>query len=412
MTERVRRLWPLATRAPVALIVSVLSVRMMDEWIAFLPSGAFEAFRNDLDLSYGGAATIITLMGIGALVGSAFTVLADTHSRRAIATIGAYGYAASIATFGLGHAVWVLALGSIGIGMFSTALVDAVEVAMVDVAGDDLEPLLARINVGATIGDLSGPVVLATTTALGGSWRVALVGSAVVMAGFATLVAASPLPPPRAPTRPDDASPSPLRATFGLLRLGRVWWAGLLGAGLVALDESYLGFIIAGFEGERGTSRAAAVALGSASVVGAAITSLWLARRTPLWEARRRMTVAAAVMTVTAALFAVLPTVWLPTAAIVVFDGALIGFWLPLQAIALRLVPGRTGSTKAVIGAIEMLGLLIPIGVGVVADRAGLGVGLLAFAAVPAALLLLTLAGPTTQPASSGDRDGRATTPE
>ncbi len=373
----------------------------MDEWMAFLPSGAFEAFRSELDLTYRAAATIITLMGAGAIAGSAFTVLADTRSRRVIAAIGGYGYAVSIATFGLGHSPIVLGIGAIGIGMFSTALVDAIEIALVDVAGHRLEALLARINLGATLGDLIGPVVLASITAMGGSWRTALLVSAAAMLGFATIVAAAPLPPPGSMPHLDDGGtddeadspglPSGRAAIRSVLRSPSVWWAGLLGAGLVALDESYLGFIIAGFEEERGTSRAVSVALGSASVIGAAIASIWLARRTPAWEPRRRMIATAGIMTVTAALFALLPTLWLPTIAIIVFDAAMIGFWLPLQAIALRLIPGRAGTTKAVIGAIEMLGLLIPIGIGALADHIGLTAGLLAFAFVPALLVLLTV---------------------
>jgi hypothetical protein len=98
-------------------------------------------------------------------------------------------------------------------------------------------------------------------------------------------------------------------------------------------------------------------------------------------------------------MFALLPTVWLPTLAIVVFDAAMIGFWLPLQALALRLIPGRAGTTKAVIGAIEMLGLLVPVAIGALADRAGLTPGLLAFAVVPAVMLLLTISRrPSTPP--------------
>ncbi len=382
-------------------------MRLMDEWMAFLPSGAFEAFRSELGLSYRGAATIITLMGVGAIAGSAFTVLADTRSRRVIAAIGGYGYAASIATFGLGHSPVVLAIAAIGIGMFSTALVDAIEIALVDVAGERLELLLARINVGATLGDLAGPVVLASITAMGGSWRTALLVSAAAMAMFATMVAAAPLPAPGSVPHANDGGPdqgagddadSPdlahgIAAILAVARTPSVWWAGLLGAGLVALDESYLGFIIAGFEEIRGTSPAASVALGSTSVVGAALASIWLARRVPTWAPRRRMLATAAIMVCSAALFAILPTVWLPALAIVVFDAAMIGFWLPLQALALRLIPGRAGTTKAVIGAIEMLGLAVPVGIGALADRVGLTTGLLAFALVPAAMLLLTLAG-------------------
>lgn len=389
--RRLQRLWPLAVRAPFTLVGSVLAQRLFDEWMSFLPAGAFEAFRRDLDLGYRDAATIITLMAVGGIAGSIFTVLADTRSRRVIATIGGYGYAASVAAFGLGRSPWALALAAIGIGLFSTALVDAIEVAVVDIAGDALEPVLARINVGATIGDLVGPAVLASVVFLGGSWRTALVASAVIMAGFATLVALAPLP---RPTHDHDDGHTPFSATLARFGEARIWWAGLLGAGLVALDESYLGFIIAGFERERGTSRGVAVLLGSASVLGTAVSSLWHTRRTLRHTPAARMRAAAAAMALTAFLFAVLPTLWLPTLAAFAFDVSLIGFWLPLQALTLRLVPGRTGSTKAAIGAIEMVGLLIPIAIGTIADRAGLQVGLIAYAAVPALMLVLTFAPP------------------
>ncbi|MFM7616977.1 MAG: hypothetical protein ACKO72_05890, partial [Actinomycetes bacterium] len=70
-----------------------------------------------------------------------------------------------------------------------------------------------------------------------------------------------------------------------------------------------------------------------------------------------------------------------------------------------RLVPGRAGTTKAVMGAIEMLGLLVPIGIRAIADRADLRVGLLAYAVVPAAMLALTLARrPTRQPNPRDER--------
>jgi MFS family permease len=368
------------------LVAAVLAMRLFDEWMSFLPAGAFEAFRSDLDLSYRDAATILTLTAVGGIAGSGFTVLADTHSRRAIATIGGYGYAASIATFGLGRSPWVLAIGAVGVGVFSTALVDAIEVAVVDVAGDHLESLLARINVGATVGDIIGPMVLAGIALAGGSWRVAFMVSAIIMAMFATLVAFAPIPPPQ---RDHDDGHTPFSATLARFRDPRVWWAGMLGAGLVALDESYLGFIIAGFERDRGTSRGVAVVLGSSSVLGTAASSLWHSRRTMVHAPLARMRAAAAAMAITALLFAVLPTLWLPTIAAFAFDVAMIGFWLPLQAMTLRFVPGRTGSTKAAIGAIEMLGLLIPIGIGAIADHAGLRAGLMAYAVVPATMTAL-----------------------
>ncbi len=353
-----------------------------------MPAGAFEAFREDLGLSYRTASAVLTLMAIGGIAGSVFTVLADSRSRRAIATVGAFGYAASIAAFAAGHSLWVLAIGSIGIGLFSTALVDATEIAAVDLAGDELEPLLARINVGATAGDFIGPALLASVALLGGSWRTALLLSAAGMALFGCVVAAAPLPPPH----PHHAQGhAPLRETLAMLRSARVWWAGALGAGLVALDESFLAYVIASFENERGSSRGASVLLGAAMVLGAASASLLLSRKVARRATPVRLRVAAAVLTVTAVAIAVAPTVWAPAMAAFGFGAATIAFWLPLQAFTLRLHPGRAGTTKAVLGAIEMFGLLIPIGIGALSDRAGLDAGLLLYATVPALMLALTM---------------------
>src|SRR2546421_140390 len=122
---------------------------------AFLAPGALGSFRADLGLSYTSAATVLTMAAPGAIVGTVFAAAADHVSRRLIAAGGAFGMAAALAGFAAGRSFAMLAAASFLGGAAATAMVDAAEVAMVDMAGPDLRPFLARANLMGTLGDLA-----------------------------------------------------------------------------------------------------------------------------------------------------------------------------------------------------------------------------------------------------------------
>src|SRR3954453_18295099 len=137
---------PVAGRAPVAALAAVLLVRLLDELAFFLPAGTLESFRADLGLTYAQAGAVLAAIAPGAVIGSVFAAAADRYSRRVIAAGGAFGFAAALALFAAGAGFPVLAAAAFGMGMASTAMVDAAEVALVDLAGDDLRRYLARGN--------------------------------------------------------------------------------------------------------------------------------------------------------------------------------------------------------------------------------------------------------------------------
>jgi len=177
-------------------LAALLLVRLADESAIFLLFGALESFRADLGLSYAQAGLVLASIGPGALVGGVFSAAADRYSRRVIVAGGAFGLALSLVMFALGASFAVLVSGGFVMGMASTAMVDGAEVALVDMAGDDLRRYLARSNLLATVGDLLGPALVAATVALGLSWRVAFGAGAVLMALYGLALAGSPLPPP------------------------------------------------------------------------------------------------------------------------------------------------------------------------------------------------------------------------
>ncbi len=184
-------------------------MRLTDEWFTFLPAGSVEPIRRDLGLTYGQIGAILALIPLaGGLVGGLFAIAADRVSRRALAAGGALGCAAGMACWAGGQGFVALAAGSMLLAMGSDALVSACEVALVDLAGDDLVATLAPGTLAAEIGDLLGPLLIAGTAALGWSWRVPFVFAAVVFAGYGLVLAAQPIPRPAA-TSTGGIEPTP-----------------------------------------------------------------------------------------------------------------------------------------------------------------------------------------------------------
>ena len=175
------------------MVASLVAVRLFDEWFSFLPAGSLEPLRIDLDLTYEQLSVLLVLMTVGGLAGGVCAVAADRVSRRAQSSLGALGYAVSMACWGLGDRFWILAAGSFLLGVSSDALLSACEVALVDLAGDhDLVTVLAPGTIAAEVGDLLGPLLLALTAAIGWGYRAPFLVGAVVLLVYAVVLALQP----------------------------------------------------------------------------------------------------------------------------------------------------------------------------------------------------------------------------
>ncbi len=374
----------------------MLLVRLVDEWASFLPAATFDSFRADLGLSYRAAALALLAIGPGAIAGSAAVLFADRRSRRVLATAGAATYAGALALFAAATNSWMLVSGGFAVGFGATLLVDTVEVALAHLAGGDgsrLERALARVNVAAGVGDLAAPLIVAAAAARGWSWRVPLWFTAVAAAGYATLVAATPLPAPAVPVAPGHGRPArPQPGARELARRRSVWRAGACGALLVALDESFVAFVIAYLRHDDGMSTAHATVIAAVFVGGGLTAAAGLARtdrpRTPS-RRRRALRTAAATMLAGAVLLAIWPLPAVIACCGFVIGAATVAFWVPFHAATLQLVPGRAAIVTALVGTIEMAGLAAAPVIGAVSDAWGLRAGLGAYCLLPALLVFL-----------------------
>jgi hypothetical protein len=254
------------------MVASLVAVRLFDEWFSFLPAGSLEAFRIDLDLSYDQLSVLLVLMTVGGLAGGVCAVAADRVSRRAQSSLGALGYAVSMACWGLGDRFCILAAGSFLLGVSSDALLSACEVALVDLAGDDdLVTVLAPGTIAAEVGDLLGPLLLALTAAIGWGYRAPFLVGAVVLLVYAVVLAVQPLPGPAATEEPTTA-----RADVWACLDRQVWQLGLISLLSDTLDEPLLGFAIAYLEVDRGQPHGVAVLVGGAwSWVASSVRRPW-----------------------------------------------------------------------------------------------------------------------------------------
>lgn len=370
-------------------LAAVLLVRLADEAAVFLPFGTLESFRADLGLTYAQAGTVLAAIAPGAVVGGVFVAAADRFSRRVITAGGAFGFALSLVMFAMGASLAMLVLAGFVMGMASTAMVDGAEVALVDIAGDDLRRYLARSNLLATVGDLLGPTLVAAAAIAGLSWRTAFGAGAFLMGIYALALAGAPLPPPAGGEETEDSADGGRTrpALAAVLRDPAVWAMGLIGLLMVPFDEPLVGFTIALLENDRGASVAAATLVAFVGISGGVLAFAVLARRFEDVPDDRLLLGSVAAMTAGAVAIAAAPVLPVVAVAGLVTAVALNLAWLAVQHRSLTLRPGQVGVTKAVLGTIESTGFWIPVAVGMIADRAGLTLAVGSFGIVGGAMM-------------------------
>ncbi|HKF91197.1 MAG TPA: MFS transporter [Acidimicrobiia bacterium] len=370
---------------PLGLIASLLLVNLADEWFSFLPAGAMESIRADFGLTYAQAGVLLALLPAGGLLGIFLMAAADFVSRRLLGAAGALVYALCLLTFATGRSFAVLAIASLLWGAASDAFVHATQLALAELAGDELDATLARTNVLGSVGDLLGPVTLSVASATGIGWRPVFAVGGVLMLGYAGVLAAQPLPPPQ----PDGSTPwSVARAVLGdtrVVRLAAIW------ALIALLDEPFLGFLIANLEETHGVSAAVATALVGAIVAGGIVTYTLLAAARRSFSARSRLTAASIGLLGTVVVMVATPWPAAIAFAGVGFGAAIALLWVTLQGITLRLRPRQAGTTQAAVSGLATVGVVLPPLIGMAADRLGLGPAMWLFALAPAAILLLAL---------------------
>jgi MFS family permease len=364
-------------RAPRSVLTAVLAVRLLDESNAFVLPGTFASLRAEIGLSYAQASSSFMAIAVGAIAGTGATIAADYRSRRAICSVGAFGYAGSLVVIGSAGSYAVVLVGSFLLGVASTAMVDASEVALADLAGDDLERHLTTQNLLGSVGDLLGPALVIGIVGLGFSWRLCFYAAAVLVALYGVWLATLRFPPPH----PSEGDGHSVRgAVWSAVRDPVVWLAGLACLLIGPLDGPLLAFLIAHLESARGLTEAGATLIATFSVAGAFVGYASLRRRPGA------LPVDGALLATATTGVVVAPEAVTASVASLLIGTFLVRVWIDVQARVLTVRPGQAGTVKAVVTVIETVGWGLPLLAGAVADRVDVTAGLATYAAVAWAL--------------------------
>jgi predicted MFS family arabinose efflux permease len=372
------------------LLAALLLVDFTDEWCTTLLPAATPSIRDDLGLSYTEAGALLGLLFGGGVVGGLAVAAADFVSRRVLAGFGAVVYGSCMLAFGVSDEFVVLSVAAFVWGAASDAFVHGAGLALADLAGDDLEPTLATVNLLGAVGTLLAPVVLAFTLATGFGWRLPFLAGGVLAIGYSFLLARLPLPFPSG----GGEEHTPGRVARAVLRDATVRRLALAAFVMDALELGFLGFTAVYLQQERGFSDAASSAMLSVVLLGglAGFAGIAVSGYRPGIGALRA---AAAVQAM-----GIIGVLALPGPLGIALGELVLGaagavWWVTFQAAVLRVRPSQTGTTWAVVNYLSLPALAAGPVIGFVADRFGVSTAMALF---PALAALGVLAAPGRMP--------------
>ncbi len=371
----------------------LIGVAFLDELASGIPFVGSPEIKSEFGVSYAEAAgwLLFAITALGFVLEPPLFLLADRLPRRwfvcgGLALLGLVCVAAGLAP-GYGFLVVALLL----YGPLSGCGVALAQATLADASRSGLERALLRWTFAGALGDLATPILIAVTAMFASGWRTSFVAVGAVMVGYAALLWTREFPEPSASR--DDAEPrASLRAALvsALREPLLLRWA--IGVSLCALlDEIMVAFASLYLRDVLELSLAERTSALSAEIVGAIVGLLageaLLRRVAPL-----RLLLASAIGCAVS-WFAFLSAQSATSASFWLFvTGALVALQYPIaKAQAYRALPERSGAVNAVLTLFGVIELPLPIAIGFLADRFGLGVALATLAVQPIGLALLVV---------------------
>ncbi len=319
-------------------------------------------------------------------------VLADTWRRRSIVLVGGACFAVAIGLVAASRGFGMLMVSLLVFSPASGAFVSVSQVALMDSSPGRREQNMARWTFAGSVGMTMGPLALAAAAALGLGWRWLFTGSALLAAICVLLARRYPYDRASARHTAGVVGPAPVleglrEALRALKRRPVLRWLALLQASDLMLDVLF-GYLALYFVDVSGATVAqAALAVTVWTLVGLAGDFLVI----PLLERVEGV----AYLRASAAAMALLFGAFLlarPFELKLVLLGSMgllnSGWYSILKARFYAALPGRAGTAMAVSNIAGLLGSLVPVGLGMVAEAAGLRTAMWLLLAGPLALLV------------------------
>ena len=371
------------------LVVMLLIIEFLDEWVFGLREVAWPLIREELQLDYVQIGLLISLPSFLAhIIEPIIGVLGDTWKRRTIILGGGIVFALCLVGIVLSQSFWPLLLVFIVINPASGAFVGLAQAALMDSAPDRHEQNMARWTFAGALGVVAGTLTLGACVALGVSWRTpfllqAVVFGLVIMWGWR-------LTYPQIPTLDEDGEKVGLwqglrLALKALRRFEVVHWLVLLQFADLMMDI-LLGYL-ALYLVDVGSVTEAQAALGVTVWAGVGVIGdfllIFLLERvkglTYLWYS----VIAEMILF---PLFLIVPVFEIKLIILALLGFCNAGWYSILQGQLYSTMRGQSGAVMAVSTVTGMIGSIVPLVIGLLADQFGLGIAMWALMAGPLAL--------------------------
>ncbi len=382
-----RGMWR-AMRRIGSFVLVLLGIEFLDELVYGAREAAWPLIRADLGLSY---AQIGLLLGVPGIVGNIIEpllgVLADVWRRRVLVLGGGIVFGLSLLLTAAAQGFALLLLAFILLAPASGAFVSLSQAALMDHAPTRREQNMARWTFAGSVGVLAGPLALGAFVLTGAGWRGFFMLFAALTGLLLALAWRFAFPRPA-----DGPAPTELRnglrcAMQALRRPSVVRWLVLLEFSDLMLDV-LLGYLaLYWVDVIEATPAAAGAAVALWSGVGLLGDLLLI----PLLEEVRGLTylrwsVWAELLLYP--LFLLAPASWPKLALLALVGLGNAGWYSILKAQLYSAMPGQSGTALAVNNVSGIVGSLIPIALGAVAQRYGLGITMWLLWLGPIVLLL------------------------
>jgi FSR family fosmidomycin resistance protein-like MFS transporter len=341
--------------------------------------------RREFGLNYTEIGFLLALPGLlAAAIEPAFGLLADSGRRRLIVVAGGLAFAAGLGITAVAPGFAWLLVGFIVIYPASGAFVSLSQASLMDLQPERHEVNMARWTLAGSVGAVLGPLVLTAALALGAGWRGVFAGLALLTLPLVAGARAAPASP-----AVHESFAAALRAALEALRRRAVirWLVVLEATDL--MGDVLLGYLALYFVDVVGLSPIAAAAVivvwTVAGLVGDALLLLVLARASGLGYLRA--SAVAAVFVYPAFLLA--PPAALKVALIALLAVLHAGWYAIPQGRLFTELGDKTGTAVALSSLGTAAGSVLPLVIGMLAERAGLQGALWISMLAPLAILLL-----------------------
>ncbi len=340
---------------------------------------------------------------LSAGIEACLSIASDRLSRRRFLVGGLFALASALVLAAWAPSVgWLTAALALA-GAASGACCGAAQAELV--RRGDAERALARWTLFGSLGDALTPPLIAAASLAGGSYRSAFGSVALLVALLALRVACGPTSDAARSgggAEPAEEPPTPnvLEALRHGVRNGRLWlWLGGV-ACCTLLDELVAALLALRLEQDLGAGAGMVTTSLTALSGGAAAGAVLTERLLSTWSSRKILLGSAVVCALAVAAAALSPAGWTVLLAAAVLGATAAAHYPLLLARAYAEVPRSPGLVNALGQVFVISDLGVPLLVGALADRWGLGVALLCLLLQPLTVgaLAVCLAG---RPAAS-----------